>query len=196
MKTESAPTDTPLKHLMKPIESDPTLALFRGGAVRLGLRPLLPSGVDLAAAIVARCALFESGPRAVALALPRGRSCLPLFLGLYFAIGRLTEELPLSGSIAISTRDIEHRSLLGQVYVQTVYALVPAGRLVTGKPDPNGHAPARIGELLGTRRLFGLAPDKRHLLLQVPHYRPELALNALSVSIVDASGSSPDHSAV
>lgn len=186
----TAASETALTYISRWVEGDPILSALREGRVRSNLSAIEPSGVDLVAAAVARCAIHPNGPRQVALALPRGSTTLPIFLGLYFALGRANGVLRLNGCVSVASRDKAFRDLLRTIHVSGTGSAVPVGRLVTGRPDPSGNASAKVGELIGTRRLHGLAPDKRHLLLQQPHYRPSLTLNALSVSIVDSASMS------
>lgn len=182
-------TTTALERLGHWIDTDPILADFRNRALKVGLGFFAPSGVDLAVAAVARGVCLDGRPNQVAIALPRGGSPLPLFLGIYFAVGRAVGKLPLKGSVAISTRDPELRRILALTVVAGG-EMLPCGRLVTGRPDPNGRASAKQGELLGTKRIKGLSQDDRLILLQSPHYRPELALKVISASVIDAASMS------
>ena len=184
----TAETITALERLGHWIDTDPILTGFRNRVLKVGLGFFQPSGVDLAVAAVARGVCLDGRPTQVAIALPRGGSPLPLFLGIYFAVGRAVGKLPLKGSVAISTRDPELRRILASTVVAG--EMLPCGRLVTGRPDPNGRASAKQGELLGTRRIKGLSQDDRLLLLQSPHYRPEVALKVISVSVIDAASMS------
>lgn len=188
MATAATSQTTILDRVGRWIETDPILAGLRTQALKVGLRLFQPSGVDLAAAVISRGVCFDGRPNQIALALPRGQNPLPLFLGVYFALGRATSRLPLKGSVAVSTLDQELRRMLATIRVAG--DLLPCGRLVTGRPDPVGRASAKHGELLGTKRIKGLSQDDRLLLLQSPHYRPELALNVISVSVIDAASMS------
>src|SRR5207248_605925 len=137
----------------------------------------------------ARGVCLDGRPNQIAVAVPRGGSRLPLFLGIYFAVGRTVGKLPLKGSVAVSTRDPQLREILATVVITGGESL-PCGRLVTGRPDPNGRAAAKQGELLGTKRVKGLSQDDRLILLQSPHYRPELALKVISLSVIDSTSMS------
>jgi hypothetical protein len=189
MATAATAEITALERLGHWIDTDPILTGFRDRALKVGLGFFQPSGVDLAAAAVARGVCLDGRPNQIAIALPRGGSPLPLFLGVYFSAGRRLGKLPLKGSVAISSRDPELRQILANTVVAGG-GMLPCGRLVTGRPDPNGRASAKQGELLGTKRVKGLSQDDRLILLQSPHYRPELALKVISLSIVDAAGMS------
>jgi hypothetical protein len=191
MATAAATRTTTFERVGRWVETDPILTGLRDGALRVGLPLFQPSGVDLAAAAVARGVCLDGRPNEVALAIPRGANPLPLFLAVYFALGRATSKLPLKGSVSVSTRDQELRQILNAVRVAgTGGDMLPCGRLVTGRPDPNGRASAKLGELLGTKRLKGLSQDDRLILLQSPHYRPELALRVISMSVIDAASMS------
>lgn len=189
MATAATTKITALDRLGYWIDTDPILIGFRERAMKVGLGFFQPSGVDLAAAAVARGVCLDGRPNQVAIALPRGGSPLPLFLGIYFAVGRGLGKLPLKGSVAIATRDPELRPILANTGIARG-GMLACGRLVTGRPDPNGRASAKQGELLGTKRIKGLSQDDRLILLQSPHYRPELALKVISVSVIDAAGMS------
>src|SRR5581483_886084 len=143
----TAETTTALERLGRWIDTDPILTGLRGRALKVGLGFFIPSGVDLAAAAVARGVCLDGRPNEVAIALPRGGSPLPLFLGIYFALGRAVGKLPLKGSVAVSTRDPGLRRILASTALAGGETL-PCGRLVTGRPDPNGRASAKQGELL------------------------------------------------
>lgn len=189
MATAATAETTALDQLGHWIDTDPILTGFRDRGLKVGLGFFQPSGVDLAAAAVARGVCLDGRPNQVAIAVPRGGSPLPLFLGVYFAVGRGLGKLPLKGSVAISTRNPELRPILANTIIAG-REMLACGRLVTGRPDPNGRASAKQGELLGTKRIKGLSQDDRLILLQSPHYRPELALNVLSVSIIEAASMS------
>jgi hypothetical protein len=90
--------------------------------------------------------------------------------------------------VVVSTRDTELRQILATTVVAG--ESLPCGRLVTGRPDPSGRASAKQGELLGTKRIKGLSQDDRLILLQSPHYRPELALKVISLSVIDSASMS------
>src|SRR5690242_7796590 len=116
MATAAATETTTLERVGRWIETDPVLTGVRKNrALKVGLTPFQPSGVDLAAAAVARGVCMDGRPNQIALALPRGQSPLPLFLGVYFALGRATGTLPLKGSVAVSTRDHELRRTLATI---------------------------------------------------------------------------------
>jgi hypothetical protein len=189
MATAATAEITALERLGHWIDTDPILTAFRDRALKVGLGFFQPSGVDLAAAAVSRGVCLAGRPNQIAIALPRGGSPLPLFLGVYFSAGRRLGKLPLKGSVAVSTRDPELRQILASTVVAGG-GMLPCGRLVTGRPDPNGRASAKQGELLGTKRVKGLSQDDRLILLQSPHYRPDLALKVISLSIVDAAAMS------
>jgi hypothetical protein len=149
--------------------------------------------MDLFAATVARLVCFPKGPKQVALAVPRARQPLAAFLGLYFTVARIHGTLPIKGCVSVSTRDAGLKELIASLQLHVAGAprdTLRSGRLVTGQPDPTGHASAKIGELQGTKRIKGVSQDEKYLLLQAPHYRPKLVLNVVSVSIVDAASMS------
>src|SRR5258708_18366298 len=109
MATAATAEITTLERLGHWIDTDPILTGFRERALKVGLGFFIPSGVDLAVAAVARGVCLDGRPNQVAIALPRGGTRLPLFLGIYFAVGRAGGKLPLKGSIAISSRDPDLR---------------------------------------------------------------------------------------
>lgn len=191
MAMATAAEGTVSERVARWVDADPILTALRTRAFKVGLASIEPSGVDLIAAAVARRVCFDGQPEAIALAVPRGRTRLPLFLAVYFAIGRTTASLPLHGSVALSTRDQELRAILDSTRLAgAVGDRLPCGRLVTGRPDPTGRAAAKLGELLGSKRIRGLSQDDRFILLQAPNYRPELALNVIGLSVVDATSMS------
>lgn len=191
MATATAAEGTALDRIAKWVEADPILAAMRRRSFKLGLASIEPSGVDLIAAAIARRVCVDGRPEAIALAVPRGRTRLPLFLAAYFGIGRVIGLLPLHGSVALSTRDQELRTILDNIRVAgSDGQRLDCGRLVTGRPDPTGRASAKLGELLGSARIRGLSQDDKFILLQAPNYRPELALNVIGLSVVDATSMS------
>src|SRR6266511_4301904 len=69
--------------------------------LRIGLRALSPSGVDLIGCALSR-SVFSSRTACVALALPRGEHSLPALIGAYLTAWRHRADVP--GSVAVSTR--------------------------------------------------------------------------------------------
>src|SRR3954452_9563173 len=85
-----------------------------GGDARLwaGNTKVIPSGLDVIASEVARTVI--ASPRSVALAVPRGRSPLPVMLGMYLTISRVIigqRTSAICGSVAVSTTRTELRDL-------------------------------------------------------------------------------------
>src|SRR3954470_21025767 len=117
MATATAAGGTVLERLARSIEADEVLSALRVRRFKLGLAAIEPSGVDLIAAVVARRVCVGGGPGTIALAVPRGRTRLPLFLAVYFAVGRGTGQLPVHGSVALSTRDQALRLMLDKIRV-------------------------------------------------------------------------------
>lgn len=199
MATTTKSNGSPLDSLAHRVDGDAVLRYLRGAHLRIGLNPLIPSGVDCTAAILARSVATESNP-AIAIAVPRGRNPLSAFLALYFALGRMSFDgrrsyLPLSGSITLSTRDRLLRDIggrLSHVGDRPSDDGLTVARMVPGRPDANGRSAPTAAELDASARLGGLSSADRHLLVHLPWFRPEVALNVISVSVVDATATRAD----
>jgi hypothetical protein len=155
------------------------------GKVKLGLDLLRPSGVDRAAAALTREMLIRRRVEGVAFALPRGQHPLPLFLGLYMALGRLHGEngrsfLPLLGSVAVFSTDMRLRELAPKLRAEggAIVDVVDVRRL---------RADGGWGTLKGTGEHGPLDHTQHFVLLALPWLRPELPVSAVKAAVIDAT---------
>jgi len=174
-------------------ESDPVLAFLARGGLKQELTPLRPSGVDLAAAALTREMLMRGRAHAIGFALPRGQHPLPLFMGLYLAIGRLSPDgersyLPLLGSVGVFSTDLRLRELAPRLR-----AAGAASRLVEAIDIRRLRADGQYGMLDRSGSHGPLDHHQQFVLLALPWLKPELPAAAMRAAVIDATSTRRDN---
>jgi hypothetical protein len=187
--------DTELEHLLAIAENDRVVSGILGdGKLWVGSERLRPSGLDLIACAAVRSVLAEA-TGAIALAVPRGRSPLPVLLGLYLVIARVVMRRAgtgVCGSVAISTQRTELRDLARALIFDgsDLQDAIPVARLVS---EPRAEKRVRAAALSFDRRdRKGLDQQDSYLLFQLPNRVPPVALNVISAMVCDTFGCSLD----
>jgi hypothetical protein len=189
--TPAAIDDTPaswrLLHDVVRDQNDPILAFLADGGLKDDLTPLKPSGVDLAAAALTREMLNRGHSQRIAFALPRGQHPLPLFLGLYLALGRLCLDgcrsfLPLLGSVGVFSTDQRLRELAPRLRVAGA-----SGRFVEAIDIRRLRGDGDYGMLNRGSQHGPLDHTQHFVLLALPYVKPDLAPAAMRAAVMDAT---------
>ena len=190
--TRHEPEHPVLERLNPVIRTDRVLnRVLADGLLRAGYQKVAPSGLDAVACACARTVIAPT--RSVALAVPRGRSPLPVMVGIYLAlsrviVGRLAGGI--CGSVAVSTTRTELRDLSRQLVFDgsELEGVIPVARLVT---EPLASKRVRAAALtLATRDRKGLSQNDSYLLFMMPNRMPPVALNVISAMVCDTYGAS------
>lgn len=190
---DPAPVHHPVLARLAPIVSaDPVRNhVLGGGLLRHNFEKVALSGLDTIACAAARAVV--GSPRSVALAVPRGRSPLPVLVGTYLALSRvIIGKLAggICGSVAVSTRRTDLRDLARGLRFDgdELDAVIPVARLVT---KPCGPTRVRAAALtLDRRARKGLSQNDSFLLFMLPNRMPPVALNVISAMVCDTFGTS------
>jgi hypothetical protein len=179
--------------------ADPALGLLARGHVKADGVPLLPSGIDALACCLARPLLSDQS--AVAMALPRGSTGLPVMVGLYLVMHRWALA-HIHGSVLVASARGELSAGLRDLTVEGVkFSKMKVGRLVSrpkagtggnyfdGSPRP----PARQAMMRPLDRsvLRGLSQNDGYLLFARPGSIPTPpAAGVIGYAVVDTAGAS------
>lgn len=191
-----APT---LARLSGCMSADPALRLLTHGQVKAGAVPLLPSGIDALACCLTRPLLSDQP--AVALALPRGSTGLPVMVALYLVMHRWALA-HLHGSVLVASARGDLSAGLHNLTVEGVkFSEMKVGRLVSRpKPGTGGHyfdgtprPPVRQAMMrpLDRSGLRGLSQNDGYLLFARPGSIPTPpAAGVIGYAVVDTAGAS------
>jgi hypothetical protein len=161
--------------------------------------PVLPTGVDAAACVLARQVALDDHLHAVAMAFPRGLGSHPAMLGLHLALLRHLAAYRFSGSVSVATRQGELVKRIGGLhFMDARFAKLRAGRLVretvpgSGGTDINGQPKeprkrAAFRPASGGKRLL-LSEADGYLLFHPPRPLPPMPVNVVWAQVVDTIG--------
>lgn len=170
---------------LRPIRlADPALRALREGGLVVGAQRWTPSGVEEISFLLARAAVINRTP--IALAVPRGRHYLAPAICAYLAFARTNALLPFVGNVALATGDAEGRARLARLRPGTAQFAAPAlRRLVAGPVRIDGRATTQVRPLSGAEGARGMSSADRFLLVHRPAFQPSVSENVISASVVD-----------
>jgi hypothetical protein len=189
---DDTPASWRLLHDVVRDQNDPILAFLAHGGLKDDLTPLKPSGVDLAVAALTREMLNRGHSQRIAFALPRGQHPLPLFLGLYLALGRLCLDgrrsfLPLLGSVGVFSTDPRLRELAPRLR-----AAGASTRFVEAIDIRRLRGDGHYGTLNHRKEHGQLDHTQHFVLLALPYVKPDLAPASMRAAVMDAAIASRD----
>lgn len=146
----------------------------------------MPSAVDLAAVSMARSVADQP---AVAFGLPRGRTRTSFLIALALMLARVARQRDsqhrlLTGSVALATLDLEVREF--------ARSLKTTGTTIAGPIEVHRLGIGSTYLELRSGRQGKLDGSQHFLLLHLPHLRPSLEPDVVSVSVLDAYSMRPD----